>query len=138
MFDCRLLAGAPLSPESWSDWRRDERIRAVVAAAPGLGYAFTDDSLGSVRVPVQLWQAEQDEILAAPHHVEPIRNRLPRAEMHLVPGARHFDFLAPCAPETAAAEPMLCGSAPGFDRTAFHRDFNREVVRFFRDALIRR
>lgn len=134
-FDCQLLARSPITADDWRDWRRDERIRAVVAAAPGLGYAFTDASLASIRIPVQLWQAGDDRILAAPHHVEPVRDRVSGAEFHKVDGAGHFDFLAPCAPEAIAAEPAICGSGPGFDRVAFHARFNAEVVRFFKEAL---
>jgi predicted dienelactone hydrolase len=134
-FDCQLLARDPIKPADWQDWRRDDRIRAVVAAAPGLGYAFTGESLAAIELPVQLWQAANDQILAAPHHVEPVRDGLGDADFHRVEGAGHFDFLAPCRAEAAASEPFLCGSAPGFDRTAFHARFNAEVVRFFREAL---
>jgi predicted dienelactone hydrolase len=134
-FDCQLLARSPITPADWRDWRRDDRIRAVVAAAPGLGYAYTDESLASIRMPVQLWQAGDDRILASPWHVEPVRDRLAQAEFHKVDGAGHFDFLSPCAPEAVAAEPAICGSAPGFDRVAFHGRLNTEVVRFFREAL---
>ncbi len=135
MFDCKLLAAAPMKPDPAVGWRRDERIRAVVAAAPGLGYSFTDESLASIRIPVQLWEAANDQILVAPWHVEPVRDRVAGAEFHMVDGAGHFDFLAPCPPPVLAAEPALCGSAPGFDRAAFHTRLNAEVVRFFRDAL---
>lgn len=135
MFDCKLLAATAFRPDDRRGWKRDERIRAVVAAAPGIGYAFTDESLASVSVPVQLWQAADDQILVSPWHVEPVRDRLRAPEFHRVDGAGHFDFLAPCTPEAAAAAPPLCGSAPGFDRMAFHARFNAEVVRFFREAL---
>lgn len=136
-FDCQLVARDPIKPADWRDWRRDERIRAVVAAAPGLGYAFTGGSLAAIEAPVQLWQGANDQILAAPHHVEPIRDGLGDAEYHRVDGAGHFDFLAPCRAQAAASEPALCGSAPGFDRGDFHVRFNAEVVRFFREALAR-
>ncbi|MDQ8755223.1 dienelactone hydrolase [Sphingosinicella sp. LHD-64] len=133
--DCRLRAAHPTaSPETWR-WRPDARIRAVVSAAPALGYSFTAESLAGIRIPVQLWQAEHDEILPSPHYVEPVRARLSSPEYHLVQGAGHFDFLKPCSAELARAVPEICTSRPGFDRTAFHATFNREVVRFFRDNL---
>ncbi|MBX7247536.1 MAG: dienelactone hydrolase [Caulobacteraceae bacterium] len=134
-FECRLLAASPPATGSWRPWTRDGRIRAIAAAAPGFGYAFTDDSLSTIHIPVQLWRAADDEILVSPHHVEPIQRRLPQAEMHVAAGARHMDFLTPCPAELVPLEPALCGSAPGFDRVAFHVAFNRELVRFFREAL---
>jgi hypothetical protein len=31
--------------------------------------------------------------------------------------------------------PRLCTDPPGFDRTAFHRDFNASIASFFRENL---
>jgi hypothetical protein len=47
----------------------------------------------------------------------------------------HFAFLAPCPPAFAKARPELCTDAPGFDRLAFHRQFDGEVLAFFRAQL---
>jgi predicted dienelactone hydrolase len=35
----------------------------------------------------------------------------------------------------AAAAPEICTDAAGFDRAAFHRTFNAEVLAFFRKHL---
>ncbi len=135
-FACQLFARQPIDASAWRPHGHDPRIRAAVIAGPALGLAFTDESLAAIRIPIQLWQAADDEILPAPFNAEPIRERLGRPpEYHRVSEARHYDFLPPCAPEMAAALPALCLSKPGFDRAAFHRLFNREVVRFFREAL---
>ncbi len=136
-FACRLLAVRGIDISNWRPEARDDRIKAAVIAAPALGFSFTDASLASVHIPVQLWQAAGDEILPAPYNVEPIRDRLGvRPEYHRVEGAMHYDFLTPCSPGMAAELPDLCRSAPGFDRAAFHRDLNVEVVRFFSEVLL--
>lgn len=133
-FDCRLMGGA--RPAAAPDLATEPRLRALVVAAPALGFTFGPGSLGGVAVPVQLWQAGADAILPAPHYVEPVRAALPRPpELHVVAGAGHFDFLAPCPERLAQVAPAICGSAPGFDRAAFHHRFNAEVVRFLADAL---
>lgn len=135
-FACRLLALQPVDPQSWNPPPADLRIKAAVIAAPAFGFSFTDESLASIRIPVQLWQAADDEILPAPYNVEPIRDRLtPRPDYRRVEGARHYDFLPTCHTELAAVQPALCTSAPGFDRAAFHAGMNREVVDFFRRTL---
>jgi predicted dienelactone hydrolase len=135
-FACRLFALQPIDAPAWRPHGHDPRIRAAVIAGPALGLAFTDESLAAVRIPIQLWQAADDEILPAPFNAEPIRDRLGRPpEYHLIPDATHYDFLPPCAPEMFAALPVLCRSQPGFDRAAFHRMFNHQVVRFFRETL---
>jgi predicted dienelactone hydrolase len=64
-----------------------------------------------------------DKNLPAPH------------EYHFVPNAGHFVFLVPCPADLAARRPELCVDPPGFDRAAFHRQFNAAVLAFFRAQL---
>ncbi|MDO9710064.1 alpha/beta hydrolase [Paracraurococcus lichenis] len=85
---------------------------------------------------MQLWRGAADEVLPHPWHAEQIRRFLPAApEMHVVPRAGHYAFLAPCPEGMAAAVPEICLDPPGFDRVAFHRALNRDVVGFFRKVL---
>lgn len=140
-FDCRIAAaagGARLAGAAARlvDWTHDERLGAVVVAAPALGFAFGRDGLAGVRAPVQLWSGDNDAVLPHPFYAEAVRAALPSPpDYRLVPDAGHFDFLAPCAAPLAAARPELCSSAPGFDRAAFHREFNAALVAFFRRML---
>ncbi len=135
-FLCTLLERQPIEVATWRPRGHDPRVKAAVIAGAAFGMTFTADSLAEVRIPIQMWQAGDDEILIAPFHAEPIRDALDGPpEYHRVDSALHHDFLPPCAPEMAAALPVLCRSKPGFDRAAFHRMFNSEVVRFFREAL---
>jgi predicted dienelactone hydrolase len=135
-FACRLIALQPVDAAAWRPDVRDDRIKAAVIAAPALGYSFTAASLAGISIPVQLWRAEDDQILPSPHNVEPIRDRLPAVtEYRVVEGAGHYDFLPPCSPALAQAAPAICTPTPGFDRAAFHETFNRDVVSFFRERL---
>lgn len=137
-YDCQLLAKVPMNTaQAAAPWVHDSRIRAVVSAAPALGYAFREQTLAGLKAPVQLWRASNDEILPDPFHATAVLKALPAAstEFHLVPGARHFDFLAPCDAWTRKNVPAICNSAPDFDRTAFHRDFDAKVVGFFKAEL---
>lgn len=140
-FECGLLKGpaaaayaASVPPAS--AFIHDPRIRAAVVAAPALGFTFGREGLKDVRIPVQLWRAEYDHVLPQPDYAEAVDRTLPRkAEYRVVPGADHYDFLAPCTPALAKAVPDICVSRPGFDRAAFHKDFNRQVVVFFLRTL---
>jgi hypothetical protein len=40
-------------------------------------------------------------------------------------------------PQFAARLPRFCTDPPGFDRTAFHRDFDARIVAFFHEHLSR-
>lgn len=136
VFVCTLLKSQPRTLTSAWPPMTDPRIKAIVVAAPAISFTFDRAGLAGVRIPVQLWRADDDRILPAPFHADAVRDALPnRPEFHPVPGAGHFDFLAPCADPTSM--PQLCRSAPGFDRTRFHERFNSEVVRFFSNKLSR-
>jgi predicted dienelactone hydrolase len=117
-------------------WVHDPRINAVVVAAPAFGFAFGRAGLSGVRVPVQLWRAADDRHQPNPYYEEPVRADLPRApEYHVVANAGHYDFLSPCDARMSRKMPDICTSLPGFDRAAFHEQFNAEVVQFFRATL---
>ena len=134
--DCKIMAEHPVSFDGKIAWTHDPRIRAIVSAAPAIGFAFGKQGLAEVQVPVQLWRAADDQVLPQPFYAEAVRLSLPRTpEMHVVPGAGHYDFLSPCPAALAKAVPAICTSAPGFDRTAFHAAFNRDVVAFFERTL---
>jgi predicted dienelactone hydrolase len=119
-----------------SAWVRDPRIKAVVIAAPAFGFTFGQAGLSNVRVPVQLWRAADDHHQPNPYYDEAVRVGLPRPpDYHVVANAGHFDFLPPCDARLARIAPDICTSLPGFDRAAFHEQFNADVVRFFQAKL---
>lgn len=137
-YDCKLTARqAPPADIAKATWTHDDRIRAVVSAAPAIGYSFSKTGLAGLTAPLQLWRAGDDEILPDPFYASNVRANLPKApEYHVVEGARHFDFLTPCNDTGRTTAAAICGSAPGFDRVAFHQDFNAKVVGFFKANLV--
>jgi len=108
----------------------DSRIRAAVIVDP-LAIFFTASSFNAITVPVQLWASEYGGDGVLPHSVDVVNGGL-RAdhEYHVVPNAGHFSFVAPCPPALAQAAPEICADATGFDRSAFHRQFNVDVLAF--------
>ena len=140
-YDCGVLkragaAGLPAAFAAGGPWTHDGRIRAAVVVAPALGFTFGKAGLAGVGLPIQLWRDLDDHVLPNPDYAEAVRVSLPAPpETHLVEHADHFDFLAPCTARLAASAPLICRSEPGFDRAAFHTDFDREVVRFLLERL---
>jgi predicted dienelactone hydrolase len=119
------------------NWVHDPRIVVAAIASPAVGYAFSAEALSHVLVPIQLWRGDSDEILPHPNYAQAIYDRLPvKPEYHVVPNAGHFAFLAPCTPSLAAVAPEICRDPAGFDRVAFHREFNPAVVTFFKAKLL--
>lgn len=134
--DCGIMAAHPIHLNGPIIWVHDARIRAVVSAAPAIGFAFSRAGLANVRQPVQLWRAADDQVLPSPYYVEPVGENLPQPpETHVVEHAGHYDFLSPCSADLARRIPEICASEPGFDRTAFHVAFDREIVAFFDQTL---
>jgi predicted dienelactone hydrolase len=77
-----------------------------------------------------------DEILPHPNYAQAVYDRLAvKPEYHVVPNAGHFAFLAPCSQSMAITVPDICKDPRGFDRTAFHREFNAAAVAFFKEKL---
>ena len=134
--EINVAANLTGQPTAAPNWVHDPRIGAAVIAAPAVAYAFSAAALSTVTVPIQLWRGDSDEILPHPNYAQVVYDRLPvkpdimwcrtpatshswrRARQHLPPQRRRF-----------AAIPA------GFDRAAFHREFNPAVVAFFKAKL---
>jgi predicted dienelactone hydrolase len=113
----------------------DPRIKAAVIADP-LSAFFTKDSLSNVKVPVQLWRSELGGGGVTPAGVATIVGEMPtKPDDHFVPHSQHFSFMAPCSAEFMQAASEICVDAPDFDRISFHKEFNADVLTFFRKYL---
>jgi predicted dienelactone hydrolase len=129
--------GDQLSPSTEvPHWVHDERIKAAVIAAPAASYLFGPGDLREVSAPIQLWRVENDSQAPDAWNGAVVRDNLKvHPDSHLVQGADHFVFLAPCSEGLAAAAPQICQDPAGFDRAAFHRAFNQSVADFFTTTL---
>jgi predicted dienelactone hydrolase len=113
----------------------DGRIKAAVIADP-LSIFFTKTSFDEVRVPIQLWRSERGGDGVTPASVANVAEELPmKPDFRTVPNSQHFSFLPPCPEDMARRAHELCTDPPGFDREAFHGEFNARVLDFFRHAL---
>jgi predicted dienelactone hydrolase len=116
----------------------DPRIKAAVIIDPWPAFLLPADHLSAVTIPIQLWSSD-------PMHqsdgvsgccAATIRAELAsKPEWHFVANANHFAFLAVCPPKLALDAPRICAEPPGFDRTAFHKAFEPEMIAFFRRTL---
>ena len=87
-------------------------------------------------MPVQLWASERGGDGVLPHGVAAVDRNLPaKHEYRVVPNAGHFAFLSPCPQALAKDLAEFCLDAPGFDRVAFHKQLDADVLAFFRRHL---
>jgi predicted dienelactone hydrolase len=129
---CKEVHEGRLPPQHWT---QDPRIRAFVLADP-LDAFPTAATLEQVKAPIQLWASQYGGDGVLPETTPALAKLLStRAEYHLVEGAAHFAFLAPCSATQTASIPGLCVDAHGFDRVAFHNDLNDKILKFFKEKL---
>ncbi len=113
----------------------DDRIDAAVIADP-FAPIFTAEGLKDVTIPIQLWSSAFGGDGVTPESVAAVAHNLPDPpDFHTVPNASHFGFLLPCSSALLKAKPEICSDPPGFDRVAFHADFNAQVLAFFKEQL---
>lgn len=118
------------------DFVTDPRIKAAVLADPAPAFFFGREDLKNVSAPVQLWASEQGGRDASAEATAKIGDALtPKMNVNIVRNAAHFAFLAPCPAEATKSEPEFCADGAGFDRTSFHKQFNADLVAFFRQRL---
>ena len=118
------------------DFHLIDGLCAPAVIVDPLSIVFDADHLKTMTLPIQLWASAfgGDGIVA--RDVEALHHALPvEREWHLVQNATHFAFVAPCTLPMANALPEICNDRPGFDRVAFHGDFNAQVVAFFGQHL---
>ncbi len=113
----------------------DRRIKAYVLADP-LDEFPTSASLKDVKAPIQLWASQFGGDGVLPETMPALAGALPqKPEFHVVPGAAHFAFLAPCPEKLKKDAPTVCVDGNGFDRVAFHKQLDEKVVAFFKAKL---
>jgi predicted dienelactone hydrolase len=115
----------------------DPRVKAAVLADPAMTFLFGPDDLNAITVPVEIWSSEYGGAGVTRESVAALSRKLPsRPDPRIVPSAAHWAFLAPCSSGQAKSNPRICADAPDFDRIAFHKEFNAELLVFFRKHLI--
>jgi predicted dienelactone hydrolase len=113
----------------------DRRVKALVIADP-LSIFFTKTSFDQVHTPIQLWISEFGGDRVTPESVAAVADELPvKADVRQVPKSQHFSFLPPCPDELDRVAHEICTDPSGFDREVFHKEFNAEMVDFFRHTL---
>ncbi len=121
----------PILPPS-----RDPRIKAYVIVDPLSNVFATPDNLKDISQPIDLWASQEGGHGVSPKDVPAVAHNLPaKPTLHIVPNTSHFAFLTICPPKLAKALPELCRDKPNFDRAAFHKEFNTNIISFFRQNI---
>lgn len=114
---------------------RDDRVKVLVVFAPAIGPMFDEAGLRDVDAPVQVFWAEQDEILNEPANSAHYGDGLRNVEIRAMPGIGHFTFLAPCSDLLRQYAPQICTDPAGIDRAGVTATIAREVIAFLDRSL---
>jgi predicted dienelactone hydrolase len=116
----RLLAST--SPAARSDAAdraagdlKDPRVVAAFLVAPGLGSLMTPQSLGAVRIPLEVRWGDADTTNPFDSDIRPLLDHAPRVHGEpVVGGVRHEHFIEPLAPDRTAARGRVAADAVRF------------------------
>jgi predicted dienelactone hydrolase len=130
------LSGPQAATLPSSTWHHDPRIKAAVLVAPAFGFAFDPNSLKGIAAPVELWGGSEDANVPFASTVPYLKDHIPNVlAVHEVTNAKHFSFLRPCSEELKAKSLETCSDLPGFDRIAFQKMLDQDLLTFFQSKL---
>ena len=114
---------------------KDQRVRAAVVLAP-VGALFGSGSFDDISAHVRLYRAGADTILSHPWHAERVAQLLPADREYVaLAGVHHFAFITPFPEPIRASVGEPAEDPTDFDRAAFLRRLDGEILEFFGRAL---
>jgi len=125
--------GDPANADLLSNAGADHSIphlRAVFAMAPAVVQGLTPASLRHIAVPVSIILGGSDVVAPPQTNGIVAAQLIPHAELKIMAGAGHYNFLANCAPD--AGLPICAGAAPQED---VHAAAIRAALGLFRQHL---
>ena len=133
--DCDLARGVEVDRADAENSYMDERIRAVLAMAPAVGPGFDAAGLNGITVPVQIFAAEDDELVPPSQHARHYAQQIPGAELSMLPAGGHFVFLTCDAiifvADLFISQFNLCGRGIDVDRDSIQTQVSKEANAFF-------
>lgn len=115
----------------------DPRVKAVFAMAPAVGFAFSEESLRSIRVPVFIAVGAGDTVVDPKTNAERYARLIPGAQLKIFPGsANHYIFGTLCNPSGEKALDS-CRPDAGVDRAKVHVETENLAYGFFQKSLDR-
>jgi predicted dienelactone hydrolase len=118
-----------------ADLFSDDRIGAVFAIAPGLGFTMTEDSLRSIRMPMEMVVGEDDHQAPAKDNARYVRDEVKGSKLTMLPHVGHYTFLNTCTAEGKKTLERYCEDSREVDRDAVHARVAVMAVGFFDRSL---
>jgi predicted dienelactone hydrolase len=92
------------------------RVRAAFAMAPAIVQELPPEGLARIRAPVAIILGDIDPVAPPATNGLVAATAIPNAELKVLPGVGHYDFLATCTPDGVAHVP-ICNAKVSQDQT---------------------
>lgn len=103
-------------------------VKAAFVMAPAIVQIFDPASLRRIAVPVKIVLGDSDDVAPPSTNGEAAARLIPGAQLEVLPGVGHYDFLSKCTPDGDAALSYCPTTVP---RDATHRIVIRSALAFF-------
>jgi predicted dienelactone hydrolase len=107
-------------------------VRAAFTMAPAIIQAFTPESLSANHIPIAIILGDADPVAPPATNGLVAAKLLPHAELKVLPGVGHYDFLATCTPAGVAQIPVCADKVP---QDATHQAAIDMALAFFAKTL---
>jgi predicted dienelactone hydrolase len=106
----RALASPELAAEAAhaGDDHAIPGVRAAFAIAPAIVQALPPEDLARIKVPVAIILGGADPVAPPKTNGLVVAKAIPHAELKVLPGVGHYDFLGACTPAGVVAAPAIC------------------------------
>ena len=131
----RALASPELAAEAAraGDDHAIPGVRAAFAIAPAFVQALPPEGLARIKLPVAIIFGDADPLAAPDTNGLVAAKAIPHAELRVLPGVGHYDFLSSCTPAGRAAEPLCAAVKAPQDPT--HQAAIDMALDFFKRTL---
>ncbi len=115
----------------------DERVSAVLAIAPALGWMFDDFSLKSIHIPIYIIAAAKDKITPLEKNAKRFSEKISKATLKVFNNdSGHYTFLNRASLiGKRVLESKFCEDPASVDRRQVHEDVGKTAVQFFDETL---
>lgn len=114
---------------------RDPRVRSVVAIAPAVGVALTEESLQAISIPTLILVGDRDTTAPAASNASRVAKLIPASHLAVLPGVSHYSFLAECGIMGRVVASFICAEESGLSRGDIHRRVAEDTRDFFDGTL---
>ncbi|HEY2752953.1 alpha/beta hydrolase family protein [Phenylobacterium sp.] len=130
----RAAASPELAPEGAhaGDDHTIPGVRAVFAIAPAIVQALPPEGLARMKTPVAIILGDADPVAPPDTNGLVAAKAIPHAELKVLPGVGHYDFLSTCTAAGTAAVPVCTAKVP---QDATHQAAIDMALGFFKRTL---